>query len=54
MTLHELEGLWTIVVLITFAGIVWWAYGGRRKQRFEQDAHIPFDEEPPRRSDDHG
>ncbi len=54
MTLHEFEGLWTIVVLITFAGIVWWAFDGRRKQRFDEDARIPFDEEPRQRSRDHG
>ena len=33
----------TVVFFITFLGIVWWAYGGSRKARFEEDARIPFD-----------
>ena len=34
----------TVVFFITFLGIVWWAYGGSRKARFEEDARIPFEE----------
>jgi cytochrome c oxidase cbb3-type subunit 4 len=34
----------TVVFFITFIGIVWWAYGGSRKARFEDDARIPFEE----------
>lgn len=34
----------TVVFFITFIGIVWWAYGGSRKARFEEDALIPFEE----------
>ena len=37
----------TVVFFLTFAGIVWWAYGKDRKQRFEADAQIPLlDDEP--------
>lgn len=37
----------TVVFFLTFAGIVWWAYGKDRKQRFENDAQIPLlDDEP--------
>ena len=25
----------TVLVLLIFAGVVWWAYGPRRKSRFE-------------------
>ena len=32
----------TVVFFLTFAGIVWWAYGKDRKQRFENDAQIPL------------
>ena len=34
----------TVVFFITFIGIVWWAYGGSRRARFEEDARIPFEE----------
>jgi cytochrome c oxidase cbb3-type subunit 4 len=34
----------TVVFFITFLGILWWAYGGSRKARFEEDAQIPFQE----------
>jgi cytochrome c oxidase cbb3-type subunit IV len=34
----------TVVFFITFIGIVWWAYGGSRKARFEEDGRIPFEE----------
>ena len=29
----------TLLVFVIFAGIVWWAYGGRRSARFEVAAH---------------
>jgi cytochrome c oxidase cbb3-type subunit 4 len=32
----------TVVAIVIFAGIVWWAYSGRSKQRFEQAAQEPF------------
>jgi cbb3-type cytochrome oxidase subunit 3 len=33
----------TVLSAIAFAGIVWWAYGARRKSRFEAAARAPFD-----------
>ena len=37
----------TLVCLMTFIGIVIWAYSARRKQDFEEAAMLPFaDEEP--------
>jgi cytochrome c oxidase cbb3-type subunit 4 len=36
---------WYLVILLAaFLGIVWWAFGARRKKRFEQDGDIPFKE----------
>jgi cytochrome c oxidase cbb3-type subunit IV len=29
----------TILMLLIFAGIVWWAFGGRRSARFDAAAH---------------
>jgi cytochrome c oxidase cbb3-type subunit 4 len=38
-------GVWYLVILIAaFLGIVWWAFGARRRKRFEQDGEIPFNE----------
>ena len=28
----------TVLVLLTFVGVVWWAYGAKRKSRFEMVA----------------
>jgi cytochrome c oxidase cbb3-type subunit IV len=32
----------TVVAFVSFAGIVAWAYSGRRRQAFEQAANAPF------------
>lgn len=42
MDINDVRGLSSIFALIAFAGIFWWAYGSSRKQRFEDDAQIPF------------
>ncbi|HMM46538.1 MAG TPA: cbb3-type cytochrome c oxidase subunit 3 [Thiobacillaceae bacterium] len=38
-------GIVTIVFLMVFIGIVWWAYSGRNRQRFEDAGKLPFDED---------
>jgi cytochrome c oxidase cbb3-type subunit 4 len=36
---------WYLVMLVAaFLGVVWWAFGAKRKKRFEQDGDIPFKE----------
>ena len=40
-----IQSVWTIVVLVLFIGIVIWAWSGKRKQRFEEAANIPFAED---------
>ena len=45
MDLTLLQSVWTIVVMVAFIGIVLWAWSGKRKQRFEEAANIPFDED---------
>ena len=37
--------VWTIVVMVLFVGIVLWAWSGKRKQRFDEAANIPFTED---------
>jgi len=45
MDLNLLRSLITLAALAAFLGIVWWAYAPARKDRFEQDARLPFDGE---------
>ncbi|MCL7928445.1 cbb3-type cytochrome oxidase subunit 3 [Halomonas llamarensis] len=45
------RGLITLVLLIAFLGITWWAYSKRRKPDFDEAANLPFaddDEQPSR------
>ena len=46
MSLVTFNSIWTIVVMITFLGIIFWAYSGRRKSDFDEAARLPFDDEP--------
>jgi cytochrome c oxidase cbb3-type subunit 4 len=35
----------TVLVVLVFAGIVWWAYGGKRKDRFDAAARCVLEDE---------
>ena len=39
------HGLWTGVLLVTFIGIVVWAWSAKRKGDFDEAAHIPLDDD---------
>lgn len=53
MDVNTLRGIITAICLLLFVGIVWFAFGRRRKRRFEDAANLPFaDEELDRRSAD--
>ena len=45
-----LHSWWTVALLVLFVGIVYWAFGRRRKADFESAARIPLedDDEPGR------
>jgi cytochrome c oxidase cbb3-type subunit 4 len=46
MDINEMRSIVTVVSLLTFLGIVWWAYGVKaNKQRFEEAANLPFADE---------
>ena len=47
MSFTFIQSVWTIVVMITFLGIVAWAYSGKRKSAFDEAAQLPFDDEQP-------
>ena len=40
-----IQSLWSIVILVTFIGIVLWAYSSKRKNTFDEAARLPFDDE---------
>jgi len=46
MDLGEFRGWITVITLLTFLGICWWAYRSGNRQRFEQDALLPFLDDP--------
>lgn len=45
MEINDLRSIMTVVSFATFIGIVWWAYGRGRHQRFDEAANLPFAED---------
>ena len=45
MDLNDLRSLWTVVSFAAFLGIVFWAYSGKRKARFDEAARLALDDE---------
>jgi cytochrome c oxidase cbb3-type subunit 4 len=45
MDINLLRSLITVAAFAAFLGIVWWAYGPARKERFERDGRLPLEEE---------
>ena len=46
MDINDLRSIVTVVSLLTFLGVVWWAYGVKgNKQRFEEAAMLPCTDE---------
>ena len=46
MSFTLLQSIWSIVILVTFLGIVAWAYSSKRKSAFDEAARLPFDDKP--------
>ncbi len=47
MDINDLRSLFTVLSMICFGGIVWWAYSSRRKQAYEEAAMLPLEDDPP-------
>ena len=47
MSMTVFQSLWTVVVMVTFLGIVVWAFSSKRKSAFDEAARLPFEDEPP-------
>jgi cytochrome c oxidase cbb3-type subunit 4 len=45
MDINDLRGIQTLLVMIAFFGIVWWAYSARRKKANDEAAHLPFEDD---------
>ena len=46
MDINDLRSIITVVSLLTFLGVVWWAYGVKsNKKRFDEAAMLPFADE---------
>jgi cytochrome c oxidase cbb3-type subunit IV len=48
--------VWTLLLMIAFIGIVWWAWSSRRRKDFEEAANLPLqeDERGPRSTPENG
>lgn len=44
MDINDLRSIMTVVSLLTFVGIVWWAFSRGNKGRFDEAANLPFAE----------
>ena len=47
MDITTVRVLVTVISVIAFLGIAYWAFRPKNKKRFEQDAQIPFDSDGP-------
>jgi len=46
MDIGTVRGLVTLLLMLTFIGLVFWAYSKRRKKDFDEMAQLPFREHP--------
>ncbi|MBI5861506.1 MAG: cbb3-type cytochrome c oxidase subunit 3 [Rhodocyclales bacterium] len=47
MELNDLRSVFTVLSVVLFVGIVWWAYSDRRKKAYEEAARLPLDDDSP-------
>ncbi|MES2840775.1 cbb3-type cytochrome oxidase subunit 3 [Hydrogenophaga sp.] len=45
MDINDLRSIVTVVSMLTFLGIVAWAWSKRNKDRFDEAAQLPFQDE---------
>jgi cytochrome c oxidase cbb3-type subunit 4 len=44
--LPTLRGLFTLILMIAFLAIVFWAWSGKRKKEFDEAARLPLEDGP--------
>jgi cytochrome c oxidase cbb3-type subunit IV len=37
--------VWTLLLMASFIGVVWWAWSSRRRKDFEEAANLPLEDE---------
>ena len=47
MTMNLFHSLWTVVVLVTFIGIIVWSYSKNRKSDFDAAANLALEDHFP-------
>ena len=47
MTMNLFHSFWTIVVLVTFIGIIVWSYSKNRKSDFDAAANLALEDDLP-------
>ena len=45
MDINDIRAWQTAILLISFIGIIFWAYSKRRKSSFDEAANLPFADE---------
>ncbi len=45
MDINDLRGLSTLLLMISFIGLCFWAYSGKRRKSFDEAAQLPFADE---------
>lgn len=45
MDIHDLRGISTGVLLVTFIALIVWAYSRKQKKGFDEAANLPFADE---------
>jgi cytochrome c oxidase cbb3-type subunit IV len=43
--INTLRSVVTVISLLTFIGIVWWAWSKRRSADFQEAANLPFEQD---------
>jgi cytochrome c oxidase cbb3-type subunit IV len=43
--INTLRSVVTVISLVTFIGIVWWAWSKRRSADFQEAANLPFEQD---------
>ncbi|KMT66418.1 cbb3-type cytochrome oxidase subunit 3 [Catenovulum maritimum] len=46
------RGVYTIIMMLVFGGIIWWAYSKHSKKKFDHVAHSILDDEDIKKSND--
>ncbi|WP_334037264.1 MULTISPECIES: cbb3-type cytochrome c oxidase subunit 3 [Alteromonas] len=42
--------IFTVIVFVSFIGVVWWAFSSRNKKKFDEAANLPFADEEKEKS----